>query len=567
MQERVERFAVPLVALALAALVAVEIDVARKSSVTCDEPAHIATGFIAYEHRSFMLCPEHPPLSKLLASGTLRVLGVREGPRALEAWKAADVSTGATEVASIATYVHGLLAEDNASFTFPGCRPGLDSAVTAARLPGAVLFPVVAALVAFLWARERFGAAGGLLTLALVGTYSDFLGHGALATTEAPIFACGLLAAWLLARLARAGGRRTLVALGLALGATLTAKASGVFLVAGLVAAAFVVAARPIDPEPAGLTHPFGSSGPRARAFVLGATLAAVVAFGTGWVVYLGRNPIAVGLAARERMTWIPTPILLFGEHHTERLWSYFVVVTALKAPLGSIFLVGLTAWAAISNPRCRGSAAEEAIVHLPALAVVVAASLLAAPLGSRYLLPAALLLFVSAGRLALWAKGSRARGAVVIGALVACLASAISDHPFYITSVNRLVGPRLEAYLQLDDSMDWGQGLKALAAWQRERGVERVTVLSATDRYAGFALEAYDVRADVPTTIAPFFEPERGRVYAVSQHLLTRALYVDRQGARRARELGTVPRRLALGGTIKPSELVGGGFLIFDLR
>src|SRR5207247_8843212 len=88
-------------------------------------------------------------------------------------------------------YGERLLFHDNPAFVVAGARPGADSIVTAARLP-LVVFPVLLALVAYAWARARFGRAGGLLALALVVTYPDVLGHGALVTTDVPSAAFGL---------------------------------------------------------------------------------------------------------------------------------------------------------------------------------------------------------------------------------------------------------------------------------------------------------------------------------------------------------------------------------------
>src|SRR5204863_37293 len=81
-----------------------------------------------------------------------------------------------------------------------GACPGADSIVAAARLP-LVVFPVLLALVAYAWARARFGRGGGLLALALVVTYPDVLGHGALVTTDVPSAAVGLASGFALDQL------------------------------------------------------------------------------------------------------------------------------------------------------------------------------------------------------------------------------------------------------------------------------------------------------------------------------------------------------------------------------
>src|SRR5260370_894976 len=107
---------------------------------------------------------------------------------------------------------------------FPRAR-GFEGSAPRRRRSGSVCAPRCA------WARARFGTPSGLVALALVATYPDVLGHGALVTTDVPFAAFALAAAFALDRLAAEGGARRLVVLGLALGAALATKFSAIFLV------------------------------------------------------------------------------------------------------------------------------------------------------------------------------------------------------------------------------------------------------------------------------------------------------------------------------------------------
>src|SRR5437773_2240569 len=162
-------------ALVLGALAVVEVDVVRSLSITFDEQGHIGAGFSYVTHGDVVLNPEHPPLVKLIAGATIAALGVKEG----SAGPLLALAREQPAEASGASFAYGerLLFHDNPGFVLAGARPGADSIVTAARLP-LVVFPVLLALVAYAWARARFGRGGGLLALALVVSYPDVLGPG-----------------------------------------------------------------------------------------------------------------------------------------------------------------------------------------------------------------------------------------------------------------------------------------------------------------------------------------------------------------------------------------------------
>ena len=218
-------------ALVLGALAVVEVDVVRSLSITFDEQSHIGAGFSYVTHGDVVLNPEHPPLVKLIAGATIAALGVKEG----SAGPLLALAREQPAEASGASFAYGerLLFHDNPGFVLAGAHPGADSIVTAARLP-LVVFPVLLALVAYAWARARFGRGGGLLALALVVTYPDVLGHGALVTTDVPSAAVGLASGFALDQLVRDGRVRWLLLLGLALGGALAVKFSAIFLAAGL---------------------------------------------------------------------------------------------------------------------------------------------------------------------------------------------------------------------------------------------------------------------------------------------------------------------------------------------
>ncbi len=531
-------------------LLVVEVDVAKKLSLTYDEESHIGAGFSYLAHGDVLLNPEHPPLVKLLAGAILRPLGVHETSAAAFHAAARAHPEEASELAF--RYGERLLFHDNPGIHLSGMRPGADAIVTAARVP-VIIFPVLLALAAWAWARAHFGRGGGLLALALVVTCPDVLGHGALVTTDVPFAAFALLAGFSLDRLVHDGRARWLGLLGLALGGALATKFSAVFLVVGLaLAGAGAAALRPPVP---------------ARSVVLGGVVVAAIALVVIAAAYLGQAPLAAyrrGLGSVYAGAASDYLGLCLGRY-APRFWYYFLVAPALKLPLGTL---GLLLAALVLSITVRAGRRAEILLHVPALVLLVATSVFAAPVGSRYMIPALAFLLVSAGRVAVWARASRLRQVAIGLALVANLAHMAVEHPFHASSVNALGGPAQSFYRRLDDSnQDWGQGLKALARWQRERGVPRIMLVTNLPVEGAALLAAYGVEGDIVSDTEPLFFPQTGTVYAVSAHLMSRGVLDEALTARDAFRTGREPPRLVLGGAVQPREVVGGGLLVFNLQ
>jgi hypothetical protein len=558
---------VAALAAVLATLALVELDVARSLSITYDERAHIGAGFSYLRHGEVVLNLEHPPLVKLLSGASLALAGAGEGSAA-EHYERARVSPEAALFEQW-PYATRLIFHDNQALTMPLALAGADSVVFAARAP-LIVFPVVLCLFAFLWARALFGTSGGFIALGIAATYPDLLGHGALVATDVPVAAFAVAAGYSLDAVVRRGGTANLILLGLAVGGALASKFSGPILAASFAAAAALAAFRPCDPVPASFSHPFGH-GPltfRASRLVFGAAVVAGLALLVVVSTYLGDEPFS---SYRRGLTNVaanhsPDARALCLGNYAPWFWYYFPVVTVLKLPLGTL---GLLILAAVAAGRVRRGVAAEIVLHLPALLLLVATSAFAPQIGSRYLVPVVSFLTVSAGRLGPWAGVSLARWAVIGLGLAASFAHVVREHPFHGSSTNELAGePRL-LYRVIDDSnQDWGQGLEALAAWQRGHAVRPLEVVARFPMTDDAELAAYGVDGRVVARQEPvLFVPRQGVVYAVSPHLVAWGRRVEIEQADKPRRPGMLPPRLALGGLLEPDEIVGGGYLIFDLR
>lgn len=556
-------------AVVLAGLVAAQRDAAHRLSFTFDEPVDLGAGVAAVAHGETRLGPEHAPLPPLLAGLTLRLAGAGEGPRAAAVY-AAIAPADAWQVGKQQQYARALLYEDLAAFRVGDARPGAPSLFALARLP-MLAFALLLAASTWIWSRWLHGGLGAAISLALLATYPDLLGHMALVASDLPLAACGLATGLLLARLQSRGGAANLLAAGLALAATLAAKLSAAFLVAAMAGTLLVSAAvGPSDPAPAAALHPCGQGSPRARARAIAAAivlLTLITAAGLS-AAYLGRNPLGAYAEALSTVYRNKAPNhreLCLGQLK-EWHWNYFPTAFALKAPLGTMTLLLLAVWVALRDVRRRHAWRTELLLHLPAGILLLVTCARAWQIGTRYLLPIMAFGFVSAGRLGPWAAPSPARRALVGLLLGLNLAGNLNDHPFHAAAFNRLAGDPLLRHLLLEDSnVDWGEGLPALAAWQQQEGVtgEQLVVLGRLPWHDQSGLDAYGVQGRAacqgPDQLQELVNPRRGQVYAISTHVLARWTSHERE----LRAQGTPPLHLLE--LVEPRRV--GVFLIYDLR
>src|SRR6267378_4043328 len=169
-------------------------------SATSDEPLHLAAGYSYWQTRDFRLNPEHPPLAKLLAAIPLLALHPRFDTSE-QSWK------HAIEDAFAFMFLYG----NDADRLLFWSRTMM------------VLIAALGAAATFLWARDLFGAPAGVFAAALYAFCPNLLAHGMLVTTDVPLAAFTVLTLYLFWK------RRDLYA-GLALGAAMATKFSGIFL-------------------------------------------------------------------------------------------------------------------------------------------------------------------------------------------------------------------------------------------------------------------------------------------------------------------------------------------------
>lgn len=264
-----------------------------------------------------------------------------------------------------------------------------------------ILLTVGFGLVVFGFARDLTGPTGALAALALYAFSPNVIAHGSLATLDVATAGFLLTSTWLLWR-ARRRPRIYLPLAGVALGAAVATKMSALAAVPVLLslAAWSVWLSRPLTP--------------RVRRFVTAALAAAatgLLAVAVVWASYLAVDPhlrpatwsaapVAEGLRGT-LVDGLPFPAsfrdgmrvqfgredgvwggYLFGESYSGSRWYYLPAALLVKVPLGTLALWLISTAAMLAVPRLRSSAGY---LLPPAAVLLVGAMASSRDLGIRY--------------------------------------------------------------------------------------------------------------------------------------------------------------------------------------
>ncbi|MFF4973901.1 glycosyltransferase family 39 protein [Streptomyces sp. NPDC001083] len=493
-----------LLALAVAALLAqmavAMVTAAARQTPTIDEPVYVGTAEVYTQEHSLRYNPEHPPLGKLIVAAGLLFAHPYLGAHATDDQTALG---------------RRLLYES-------GNDPW--RVMFWARLPVIVL-TLLFGLVVLSFARELFGAVGGLVALALYTLSPDVVANGSLATLDVPAVGFVLTSAWLVWRARRARPLRRLALASVALGAALATKMSTLPAVPVLLLLAVLSLWHARRVPGTGPDAPWRFA---ARALVVAAGMA-VLALAVVWACYLAVDPRlrwstpggvpAVhglrGLALRllpvpepyrdgmriqfgfENATWSG---FLFGRVYRGSLWYYLPAALLVKTPLGALALWPAGAAAMLRVPRLRAAAPYVLVPPAVLLAVAMTGS---RDLGVRYALFVPVFLAVAAGGVvALRRRGVRLP-AVALVLFVAV--SSVRAFPYYLPYSNEAFGGPSMTRLRLHDSnVDWGQDLGRLADRLSERYPrERVwLVYKGSGVPSAYGIDAADPRKAPPAEV-----------------------------------------------------------------
>jgi hypothetical protein len=393
--------------------------------------------------------------------------------------------------------------------------------IRAPRLLNAAVVGAPLIITVFLWLYRRRGPIAATLGGGLAALSPTFLAHGGLATTDASLALFGTLGAASIAWCASAPGTGRLLLAALAVAAAMSAKYSGLYLLAVAPVVFLLSSIRRQREEGHGVV---GRRVVR-EAIVYGALLA-VLTLPLWWGAHLfGRlppdDPSNLSLSSNRFPDYVATlaPIVglqrqiqhnadgadafLMGERSEsgQGWWYYFPIVFLIKSTPAELALavVLLAALAfALRHPWRMLTRADSSVQCWVVAACVLIAMLVSSHLngGHRYMIPIYPLLIIAASDfMAAHLADRRALFSTVAIALLALQVwSSASVAPHFLSYVNRFAGgPENGWRLLADSSLDWGQDLPELRAMLQSRSPDRVAM-----RYFGTALpEAYGVDAD----------------------------------------------------------------------
>jgi hypothetical protein len=445
-----------LVPAALAVVMLLQLLVSvRQLSQTSDEALHLYAGYRQWHCGDFAFNLETPPLAKLVAALPLRMMAVRDPfPSPCSPPAGGEFQLGR-------------------QFVYAG---NADRVLFAGRAAIA-MFTLATLLLAWFWSRAMFGRTAASIAAILLAFEPNLLAHGALVTTDVAL-AFGVLA--VIAAIWFSSRRRTWsrVALaGVAIGAAMTTKFSGVVLLP-IAAALLTLEVLRTRGRPGALSH-FKSG-------IVSAIMAGIVALVFLWSAYgfraglrsatdlqsagpripavllkthLVPQPFAAGLGRVMQQTDTGQPMFLFGRLYPSGRWFYFPAVLLVKLTLATLLLTVL----AIVTPWWQGRGHDALYILLPAVIFLFFAARSRMDIGVRHVLPVIVLLAIAAGAAAASSMQKHGWAVWAVAALLIFhVATSLHAFPNYISYANEAWGGPSRAYRQLSDSnTDWGQALK----------------------------------------------------------------------------------------------------------
>lgn len=456
-----------IVAIALCAFAALGVASIAGKSLTEDEVAHLPAGASYLRTGDFRLNPEHPPLLKMLAAIPV-VLAGADVPLDHPSWEQAASSRDAQ-------WVFGRV------FFFERNRARLDELLLLGRLP-MIALGVLLGWFVYRLARELFGTDVGVAAVALFAFSPTVLAHARLVTTDvgATAFATGSL--WLLARFARTGGVPTVLGAGALAGLAIAGKYSSLLLLptAAVLAGIALFSSRGPWRDRATVVDRLPRAARDAALFVVPALALPILSF--------GGDPAALFDGARS-VFGNHDPghrYYLLGHYSLDGFRSYYPVALALKTASPVLLLAAIGAWLAWRRRAGAPHPLAVAFVALPPVILLAIAAFNPHNIGVRHAIGVYPALFVLGGvsLAAAWTRDGAARAAA--GLLVAWhVGGTAIAFPNYLPFVNESVAlAGRDAADVLDDSnVEWGQDLRALGDFVRDRGIESiaVTVLAPT--------------------------------------------------------------------------------------
>lgn len=441
-----------------------------RMSLTTDEPMHIAMGYTSLATGDYRLLPVHihPPLINEWAAWPLLLRPDRPDPYQVPGWEEGNLFQFSAQLVS---------------------RLGPVTAVELATRAPIMLLAILLGTLVYRWASDLFGRRAGLLALFLYAFDPGIISGAQFNTTDMGATTFGVLATFAAWRAVRRPAPARLALTGLALGAAMAAKVSGLFfapmlaLLIGITLLRTYWRRRRLEPQ--GLCE----LGKQALTWAGRLALIYALAFSVLWATYrfeLGALP-GLDLPVPAASHWLI--LQAFNKHVAEGhmaflagqvsqygWWWYFPLAFVIKTPLPTLILLAASIVTAIWRRRVSWIDALW-LLAIPAV-YFINAMLSTIDIGYRHLLPVLPFLFIFISQLAPVFPPCAAHpvSRIPYYVLLAWLfAGTLFTFPHYLPYFNKLAGGLDGGWRYLADSnTDWGQALKELAAYQRAEGIEQ---------------------------------------------------------------------------------------------
>ncbi len=450
-----------------------------QKSVTVDEIVYIAAGYSYLRTHDYRMNRDHPPLMKMIAGVPLLFLNPTL-PTDHYSWR----EWRWDEYESMYSFGDQFLysANNNA-----------DQLVFWARIP-IMAIGILLGVYVFLFARELYGVRAGYFALVLYCFSPNILAHTTLATTDIGVTCFSFISIYYLRRYFIRRQKSYLWLTGIFLGTSLAAKFSALYLMPSFVIVGGFLAykergSRPFDDAP---YDGYGVGRLFSDLTVMFSIALGVVILSYGIMEF----PVFVeGLILLFRHNARGHPAFLMGEHSMTGWPQYFLVAFAVKTPLALVILIGgVTMLYRHINDEPTGAVMRDLILIIPVAVMLGAAMMSRLNIGIRHILPIYPFLFVYVSQFINW----KANIGVKYGTVCALVGwyglSSVAIAPHYLAYFNELVGGPGQGYRYLIDSnIDWGQDLKALSLYMKERKLKKIKLAffgTASCAYRGIECE-----------------------------------------------------------------------------
>ena len=287
-------------------------------SLAADEPVYIAAGYAYLRTGDLRLQPavQHPPLMNVW-----------------EAWPLL-LRPDAPDVSSVAGWDQATLSRFIITL-LPRLGP-IQATAFATRVPVMWLTVLLAAFV-YRWATDWGGRAAGLLALGLFAFDPNLIAHGSLATTDLGVTTFTFIALYGLMRFLRRPTWPMFLLAGIGLGLAMTAKSSGILLVAAF---ALMILARVRQPirMMAYLAALVGLA-----CLVVWAVMGLEVRTPSGWPVPLPAATYWLQVADLAHKSAGGQTAFLMGQISQHGWRTYYPIAFALKTPLPTLILLAIS--------------------------------------------------------------------------------------------------------------------------------------------------------------------------------------------------------------------------------